>query len=143
MSTGVSTDHQLSPGELLVFEDILFNHGATRLEPLPGGTAQRDMIVFTVDYDPGPTWRRGRTARARPVRAAAARPASRAMIMPGCHAVFFGLRESTAGWALLMGTARPHSLTCPNGVARPSAHPGPRYRRLAGPAQAPGRRLNR
>lgn len=42
--------HQLSPGELLIFEDVLFNHGATPLEPLPGGTARRDMIVFTVDY---------------------------------------------------------------------------------------------
>lgn len=42
--------HQMSPGELLVFEDVLFNHGATELKPLRGGTAMRDMIVFTVDY---------------------------------------------------------------------------------------------
>lgn len=41
---------QLSPGELLIFEDSLFTHGATPLEPLPDGTAMRDMIVFTVDY---------------------------------------------------------------------------------------------
>ena len=42
--------HQLSPGELLIFEDILFTHGATPLEPTSDGTAMRDMIVFTVDY---------------------------------------------------------------------------------------------
>ena len=44
-------DHyQLNPGELLIFEDSLFTHGATPLEPLSDGTAMRDMIVFTVDY---------------------------------------------------------------------------------------------
>lgn len=42
--------HQLNPGEILVFEDKAFKHGATNLEPAPGGTAQRDVLVCTVDY---------------------------------------------------------------------------------------------
>lgn len=43
-------DHQLNPGELLIFEDRLFEHGATPLEPPSSGKAMRDVIVFTVDY---------------------------------------------------------------------------------------------
>ena len=44
-------DHyQLNPGELLVFEDRLFTHGATPLEPPPDGQAMRDMMVITVDH---------------------------------------------------------------------------------------------
>jgi hypothetical protein len=43
--------HQLKPGELLIFEDRLFMHGATPLEPPPEGQAMRDLIVFTVDYE--------------------------------------------------------------------------------------------
>jgi hypothetical protein len=41
--------HQLNPGEILVFEDQLFKHGATPLEALPDGTAQRDVLVCTID----------------------------------------------------------------------------------------------
>jgi hypothetical protein len=42
--------HQLNPGQILIFEDKCFKHGATPLEPLPDGTAQRDVLVCTVDY---------------------------------------------------------------------------------------------
>ena len=44
-------DRQLNPGELLIFEDKLFAHGATPLLPTPDGTAMRDVLVCTVDYD--------------------------------------------------------------------------------------------
>jgi hypothetical protein len=40
----------LHPGEMLIFKDNLFLHGATRLVPPPGGHAQRDALVCTVDY---------------------------------------------------------------------------------------------
>ncbi len=43
-------DYQLNPGQLLLFEDARFQHGATALEPPPGSQAMRDVIVFTVDY---------------------------------------------------------------------------------------------
>jgi hypothetical protein len=42
--------HQLSPGEIVIFEDKRFMHGATPLEPPPGGSALRDAVVCTVDY---------------------------------------------------------------------------------------------
>jgi hypothetical protein len=42
--------HQLNPGEIIIFEDGLFKHGATRLEPPPGGTAMRDALICTVDH---------------------------------------------------------------------------------------------
>jgi 2OG-Fe dioxygenase len=42
--------HQLNPGEILVFEDRLFKHGATPLEPPADGEARRDVLVCTVDY---------------------------------------------------------------------------------------------
>jgi hypothetical protein len=42
---------QLNPGELLIFEDRLFKHGASPLKPPPDGTAVRDVLVCTVDYD--------------------------------------------------------------------------------------------
>jgi hypothetical protein len=42
--------HQLNPGEIIIFEDELFKHGATPLEPPPGGTAVRDALICTVDY---------------------------------------------------------------------------------------------
>jgi hypothetical protein len=42
--------HQLNPGQILIFEDRFFKHGATPLESLPDGTAQRDVLVCTVDY---------------------------------------------------------------------------------------------
>lgn len=41
---------QLNPGEILIFEDRLFKHGATPLVPRPDGAAQRDVLVCTVDY---------------------------------------------------------------------------------------------
>jgi hypothetical protein len=42
--------HQLNPGEILIFEDKHFKHGATPLEPLPDGTARRDVLVCTIDH---------------------------------------------------------------------------------------------
>jgi hypothetical protein len=47
---GPVVKHQLSPGEILIFEDRLFKHGATPLVPPAGGKAQRDVLVCTVDY---------------------------------------------------------------------------------------------
>jgi hypothetical protein len=41
---------QLNPGEILVFEDKLFKHGATPLERPPDGEARRDVLICTVDY---------------------------------------------------------------------------------------------
>jgi hypothetical protein len=41
---------QLNPGDLIIFEDKLFKHGATPLQRLPDGTARRDALVCTVDY---------------------------------------------------------------------------------------------
>lgn len=43
-------DYQLNPGELLIFEDRLFKHGATPITPPPDGKAMRDVVVFTVDF---------------------------------------------------------------------------------------------
>jgi len=42
--------HQLNPGEIIIFEDKRFKHGATPLEAPPGGTAVRDAVICTVDY---------------------------------------------------------------------------------------------
>jgi hypothetical protein len=41
---------QLNPGDIIIFEDDLFKHGATPLEPPPGGTAVRDALICTVDH---------------------------------------------------------------------------------------------
>jgi 2OG-Fe dioxygenase len=41
---------QLDPGDIIIFEDKLYKHGATPLTRPPGGTAMRDALVFTVDY---------------------------------------------------------------------------------------------
>jgi hypothetical protein len=41
--------HQLNPGEIIIFKDEMFKHGATPLEPLPDGTAMRDALICTVD----------------------------------------------------------------------------------------------
>jgi hypothetical protein len=41
---------QLNPGDIIIFEDRLFKHGATPLVNSPGGTAMRDALVCTVDY---------------------------------------------------------------------------------------------
>lgn len=43
---------QLNPGDIIIFEDKLFKHGATPLKNPPGGTAMRDALICTVD-DPG------------------------------------------------------------------------------------------
>lgn len=44
-------EQQLNPGQILIFEDKRFLHGATPLEPPPGEvTARRDALVCTVDY---------------------------------------------------------------------------------------------
>jgi hypothetical protein len=40
----------LSPGELIVFKDDLFLHGATPLTAGGAGSARRDALVCTVDY---------------------------------------------------------------------------------------------
>jgi hypothetical protein len=48
-SAGPVFKHQLSPGEILIFQDDRFKHGASPLEALPGGTARRDVLVCTVD----------------------------------------------------------------------------------------------
>ena len=42
--------HQLNPGEIIIFDDRLFTHGATPLEPPVGGTAVRDALICTVDH---------------------------------------------------------------------------------------------
>jgi 2OG-Fe dioxygenase len=41
---------QLNPGELMIFEDSRFKHGATPLTHRSGGRARRDVFVCTVDY---------------------------------------------------------------------------------------------
>ena len=41
---------KLNPGELMIFEDRRFKHGATELVPSPGGRAKRDVLFCTVDY---------------------------------------------------------------------------------------------
>jgi hypothetical protein len=42
--------HQLSPGEILMFDDERFIHDASELKAGPDGKAQRDVLVCTVDY---------------------------------------------------------------------------------------------
>jgi hypothetical protein len=42
--------HQLDPGEIIIFDDERFRHGATALETAPGETTRRDALVCTVDY---------------------------------------------------------------------------------------------
>lgn len=42
--------HQLNPGEILIFEDKCFKHGATPLVAQSDGTRQRDVLVCTIDY---------------------------------------------------------------------------------------------
>jgi len=41
---------QLNPGDIIIFEDKVFKHGATPLVNPDGGSAQRDVLVCTVDY---------------------------------------------------------------------------------------------
>ncbi len=42
--------HQLNKGQILIFEDKRFKHGATPLLSAPDGNASRDVLVCTVDY---------------------------------------------------------------------------------------------
>ena len=48
---------QLNAGDLLIFDDDQFKHGATPLTPPPGGRAKRDVLVCTVDYPTTYLWR--------------------------------------------------------------------------------------
>ena len=41
---------QLNQGDLMIFEDRRFKHGATKLTPPSFGQATRDVLVCTVDY---------------------------------------------------------------------------------------------
>lgn len=41
---------QLNPGDLIIFKDDRFKHGATPLVSPPDGAAMRDALVCTVDY---------------------------------------------------------------------------------------------
>jgi len=41
---------QLDPGDIIIFDDKAFKHGATPLVNPAGGTARRDALVCTVDY---------------------------------------------------------------------------------------------
>jgi 2OG-Fe dioxygenase len=43
-------EHQLNPGDIVIFDDARFMHGATPLIALPDGTSMRDVLVCTVDY---------------------------------------------------------------------------------------------
>jgi hypothetical protein len=40
---------QLNPGDIMIFDDARFMHGATPLQALPDGTSGRDVLVCTVD----------------------------------------------------------------------------------------------
>jgi hypothetical protein len=42
--------HQLNPGDIIIFDDERYWHDASELESPLGGTAQRDVLVCTVDY---------------------------------------------------------------------------------------------
>ena len=42
--------YQLNPGDILIFNDARFMHGATPLQALPDGTSMRDVLVCTFDY---------------------------------------------------------------------------------------------
>jgi hypothetical protein len=48
-SAGPVFKHQLSPGEILIFRDDLFKHGASALEPFSEEPPHRDVLVCTVD----------------------------------------------------------------------------------------------
>lgn len=41
---------QLNPGDIIIFEDALFKHGATPLANPDGGETRRDALICTVDY---------------------------------------------------------------------------------------------
>jgi 2OG-Fe dioxygenase len=42
--------HQLNPGEIIIFDDERFRHGATPLEAPADESTRRDALVCTVDY---------------------------------------------------------------------------------------------
>jgi hypothetical protein len=42
-------EHQLNPGDIIIFEDARFKHDASPLTDPPDGTAMRDALVCTVD----------------------------------------------------------------------------------------------
>jgi hypothetical protein len=44
-------EHQLQPGELIVFDDERYLHDASPLKPDADGQAMRDALVCTVDYE--------------------------------------------------------------------------------------------
>jgi hypothetical protein len=48
--TGAALWQQLDPGDLMIFDDALFKHGATDLIPPRGQRATRDVLVCTIDY---------------------------------------------------------------------------------------------
>lgn len=41
---------QLNPGDIIIFDDDRFRHGASPLEAAPGEMTRRDALVCTVDY---------------------------------------------------------------------------------------------
>lgn len=41
---------QLNPGDIIIFDDDRFKHGATPLKAQPGKVTRRDALVCTVDY---------------------------------------------------------------------------------------------
>jgi 2OG-Fe dioxygenase len=43
-------EHQLNPGEIIIFDDEAFMHDTSPLVARPGETTQRDVLVCTVDY---------------------------------------------------------------------------------------------
>jgi hypothetical protein len=43
-------EHQLNPGDLIIFEDKRYMHDASALVCPPGGRAMRDALVCTVDH---------------------------------------------------------------------------------------------
>jgi hypothetical protein len=43
-------EHQLNPGDLIIFEDKRYKHDASPLIAPPGQSAMRDALVCTVDY---------------------------------------------------------------------------------------------
>jgi hypothetical protein len=69
---------QLNAGDLLIFEDSKFKHGATPLTPPDGGRAKRDVLVCTVDYPTTYLWRDLVPGDASPLTEAVARRPGRA-----------------------------------------------------------------
>ena len=51
MKTEPILQEQLNPDDILIFEDKPFKYSATLPIDPPNGTARRDVLVCTVDYD--------------------------------------------------------------------------------------------